>query len=383
MTGLSNLRMKTVFIIDDDRFIRESIQDLLEAEGFRVIAADNGETGIKLAAETQPDLILCDVQMPGVDGYEVLAALRESPSTAVTPFIFLTARSEKSDLRQGMNLGADDYLTKPFGIDELLAAVDSRLARQETLRSRSQQQLTDLRQNIALSLPHELKTPLTGIFTSVELLRMIANGADPAEILDIADTIETSAQKLYRLTQNFLLYARLEVAVHDPEYLKSLRDDLTMQPELVITNTALEIAKRAERSADLSLDVQGATIAISTFDLEKAMIEVLDNAFKFSPPNTRVTVTSSIEADLYQIKITNCGHGMTAQQIADLGGYMQFDRRFYEQQGVGLGLAIAKRLVELRNGQLRIQSTPHETTTICLMIPRASLSPDDFMHRHL
>ncbi|MBF2026134.1 MAG: response regulator [Oscillatoriales cyanobacterium C42_A2020_001] len=371
--------MKTVFIIDDDHLVRESIQYLLESEGFRVIAADCGETGIKLAVETQPDLVLCDVQMPGIDGYEVLAALRDSPVTAVTPFIFLTGRSDKSDLRQGMNLGADDYLTKPFSAKELLAAVDSRLARQEKVRSQSQQQLTDLRQNIALSLPHELKTPLTGIFTSVELLRVIANESDPAEILDIADTIETSAQKLYRLTQNFLLYARLEVAVHDPEYLESLQDDLTMQPELVISNTALEIAKRTERSADLCLEVQGTTIAISTFDLEKAIAEVLDNAFKFSPPRTPVIVTSSIEADFYQIKVKNYGYGMTAQQIADLGGYMQFNRKFYEQQGVGLGLAIAKRLVELRNGYLKIQSIPYETTTVELTIPRAPLLPSELL----
>uniref|UniRef100_A0A832H2Q9 histidine kinase n=1 Tax=Oscillatoriales cyanobacterium SpSt-402 TaxID=2282168 RepID=A0A832H2Q9_9CYAN len=367
--------MKTVFIIDDDHLVRESIQDCLEAEGFRVIAVDNGQTGIHLAVEAPPDLILCDVKMAGIDGYEVLTALRGNPLTVAIPFIFLTAQSDKSALRQGMNLGADDYLTKPFSVEELLAAIATRLARQEMVRSQSQQRLEELRQNISLSLPHELKTPLTGIFTAVELMRVMVNGAEPSELLEIADTIEMSAQKLYRLIQNFLLYAKLEVAIQDPHYQKVAHDDCTMQPELVITNTALEIAKRAERSANLYMDVRRATISVSVFDLEKVMTEVLDNAFKFSTPNTPVTVVSFVEAEHYHIKVTNQGRGMTAQQIADLGGYMQFNRKFYEQQGVGLGLAIAKRLVELREGHLTIQSIPQETITVCITFPCISLVP--------
>ncbi|EKQ69235.1 response regulator with CheY-like receiver domain and winged-helix DNA-binding domain [Leptolyngbyaceae cyanobacterium JSC-12] len=369
--------MKTVFIIDDDHLIRESIRDCLEAKGFRVITANNGQTGIELAGEVLPDLILCDLQMPGLDGYEVLTALRGNPLTVAIPFIFLTGRSDKSALRQGMNLGADDYLTKPFSIEELLAAIDSRLARQETVRSQSQQRLDELRQNISLSLPHELKTPLTGIFTAVELMRVIASEADPSEILEIADTIEMSGQKLYRLIQNFLLYARLEVGAYDSQHQATSEEDVTMQPELVITNTALEIAKRANRSANLYMDVHRATIAISTFDLEKVMTEILDNAFKFSIPDTPITVKSSVEAERYYITVTNKGRGMTPQQIADLGGYMQFNRRFYEQQGVGLGLAIAKRLVELRKGQLTIQSIPEETISVCIMLPCVAFASKD------
>ena len=126
--------MKTILVIEDQPDMRENLVTILRMEGFVALEAPNGRSGLSIALEEKPDLILCDVMMPLLDGHEVLAALRKSPSISGTPFIFLTARGEKQDLRQGMNLGADDYLTKPVAADELLSAIDARLAR-ETRRS--------------------------------------------------------------------------------------------------------------------------------------------------------------------------------------------------------------------------------------------------------
>ncbi|WP_375510983.1 EAL domain-containing protein [uncultured Nostoc sp.] len=126
--------MSKVLIIEDEEAVRENILDLLKAENFETIAAANGKIGVNLAISEIPDLILCDMMMPQLDGYGVLTALRQHPSTVTIPFIFLTAKSAKSDLRQGMNMGADDYITKPFTRAELLSAIMNRLEKHATLK---------------------------------------------------------------------------------------------------------------------------------------------------------------------------------------------------------------------------------------------------------
>jgi DNA-binding NtrC family response regulator len=128
--------MKRVLVIEDDQGIRENILDLMEAEGFCGVGAANGKDGVIAALKSPPDVIICDVRMPELDGYGVLKSLRDRPETAAVPFIFLTAGAEKSDIRTGMSMGADDYLTKPFTRTELLDAVQARLRRHDFLSSR-------------------------------------------------------------------------------------------------------------------------------------------------------------------------------------------------------------------------------------------------------
>ncbi|MCB1078508.1 MAG: response regulator transcription factor [Verrucomicrobiae bacterium] len=127
--------MKTILIIEDQPDMRENLTTILSMEDYEVLEAPDGRQGVQLARDEKPDLILCDVMMPEMDGYEVLNTLRQDRSIAGTPFIFLTARGEKQDFRTGMVLGADDYLTKPVSADDLLAAIESRLER-ETKRNR-------------------------------------------------------------------------------------------------------------------------------------------------------------------------------------------------------------------------------------------------------
>ncbi|MCW6051748.1 EAL domain-containing response regulator [Lyngbya sp. CCAP 1446/10] len=122
--------MKKILVIEDDRVIRENILKLLKAEGFDVTGAENGALGLNAAVSSLPDVILCDVMMPELDGYGVLVALRSHPVTATVPFVFLTGKADRSEVRQGMELGADDYLTKPFTKAELVGAISSRLKKQ-------------------------------------------------------------------------------------------------------------------------------------------------------------------------------------------------------------------------------------------------------------
>ncbi|MDF5713306.1 MAG: EAL domain-containing response regulator [Rhizonema sp. NSF051] len=126
--------MTKILVIEDEKLVRENIIDLLEAESFETITAADGRIGLELAASEAPDLILCDLILPEIDGYGVLRALREQSITAIIPFIFLSAKASRADFRQGMDLGADDYITKPFTRAELLSAIACRLTKQASLR---------------------------------------------------------------------------------------------------------------------------------------------------------------------------------------------------------------------------------------------------------
>jgi YesN/AraC family two-component response regulator len=125
---------KKILVIEDDAITRNLYLKGLEAKGFDMIGADNGRVGIQQAQEYTPDLVICDITMPDIDGYNVLTTLRQDPVTAIIPFIFLTGSSSKADVRKAMELGADDYLTKPSTLDELLRAIAIRLQKQATLQ---------------------------------------------------------------------------------------------------------------------------------------------------------------------------------------------------------------------------------------------------------
>lgn len=126
--------MKKILVIEDQAQTRRLFLECLEAEGFHPLGAENGLSGVQLAQEQLPDLVICDIMMPQLDGYSVLTALHQNPATALIPFIFLTARGTRADIRKGMELGADDYLTKPSTVEELLGAIAARLAKQAALQ---------------------------------------------------------------------------------------------------------------------------------------------------------------------------------------------------------------------------------------------------------
>ncbi|RAJ09104.1 response regulator [Arenibacter echinorum] len=131
--------MKTILLIEDDRALRENTEELLELSGYSMITAPNGKIGIQMAKEKLPDIIVCDIMMPEVDGYGVLKELSSNEKTKHIPFIFLSAKTEHKEIRRGMDLGADDYLTKPFEEEDLVSAIESRLAKVELLGRMAQE----------------------------------------------------------------------------------------------------------------------------------------------------------------------------------------------------------------------------------------------------
>ena len=152
------------------RDILEDMTDIPGYEGFDVDTAENGQVGIQLATQEYPDLIITDIMMPEMDGYDVLKSLRGNIEIVGIPIIFVTAKTSREDLRYGMELGSDDYLTKPFSTDELLSAIHTRLQRRATLHEISEQQFADVKKQFAHTIAHELRTPITGMALAQELL---------------------------------------------------------------------------------------------------------------------------------------------------------------------------------------------------------------------
>ncbi len=364
--------MKTVLVIEDKEIVRDAIQDWLEEEGFQAVGASNGALGIRLAQEQVPDLILCDILMPGTDGYAVLTDLRQNPVTATIPFIFLSVKGTKADVRYGMELGADDYLTKPCTAKELISAVTSRLDRQAQIQAQSQQQLETLRNSIAFSLPHEFRTPLTGILTGADLLRVLAN--NPREVLEVANAIRESGERLYGLVKKFLLYVELEMMKRDSERLQELQMSSPWNPLEVLQSAALRIASRYNRERDLQFSLERAKIFLPEERLIRVVEELVDNACKFSDADTLIQITGVVnesmnETRYYIINIVNQSQGLTLEQISAIGAYVQFNRRQNEQQGTGLGLSITRRIVELYGGRLTVSSVLNGTTNIQVTLP--------------
>ncbi|MBD0301883.1 MAG: hybrid sensor histidine kinase/response regulator [Tolypothrix sp. T3-bin4] len=361
--------MTRILIIEDEQTVRENLLELLEAEGFEATGAENGAIGARLALSYLPDLIISDVMMPELDGFGVLELLRKNPLTDTIPFIFLTAKVDPADLRRGMCLGADDYLTKPIRAKDLLQAIATRLEKQAAIERQQAQKLDELRGSITLSLPHELRTPLNGILGCAEVLIADYEALEPDERLEMLEGIRTSGKRLYRLIQNFLLYAELELISTDPGRLKLLRSEQTQYVKTLIADQAMQQACAANREADLHLKLVEVGVQISANRLNKVVEELVQNAFKFSSPGTPVTISNRVEDDTLILSITDNGRGMSAEQIAGLGAYQQFERKLYEQQGSGLGLMIAKRLSELHAGTLTIESIPEQKTTVLVALP--------------
>lgn len=361
--------MKKILVIEDEQSVRLNILKILKFENFESIGAENGEMGVKLAQEQKPDLILCDIMMPVLDGYGVRNALCQDPVTETIPFIFLTAKAERADMRLAMSLGADDYLTKPFSREELLETIFARLDKQAVVHKQFKEKLDRLKGSIATSLPAELFIPLQKVRSFLETIHREDAALTHPTLLPEAKESYDASLRLERLLQNFLLYALLEITVQVPSQAAAFRGKCTTESADLIAEIAKEKAKEFGRDADLNLQLQPAVLPILAANLAKIVEELLDNAFKFSPPGSLVQVCNSLESGQFRLKITDHGQGLSPQELNTLGAYVQFGQKLNGLGGAGLGLTIAKRLAELHDGILEIDSEPSMYTIVQVALP--------------
>ncbi len=359
--------MYKILLVEDKKELCQEIARWLGYEGYEVYTALNAQDGLKLAAEKTPDLIISDIMMPGTSGYELLFELRKREKERLTPFVFLTALADQTNIRKGMGSGADDYLTKPFSRKDLLETIKAQLEKHDLFKQSIESSLKQLRTRIISYLPHELRTPLNGILGFGELLAGYQGDFSDNEIAEMGQCILTSGKRLQRIIENYLVYIQLELS----EQYKPGKIPAEILEDIIYSE-CFTIARNYHRDSLLQTNIQPVDLLITEDYLRKILRELVDNAFRFSSESDYVEVNGKVAGNHYLISVKDNGIGMDQEVIKKIGAFMQFDRKKYEQQGLGLGMAIAKRMTELSGGEMIIESKPGRGTLITCKFPHGS-----------
>lgn len=383
------MKNPSILVIDDEAVNFDVIEALLHKEKYQLHYVPNGKLAIASLDTLTPDLILLDVMMPDMDGIAVCQHLKANPRWKMIPIIMVTALNTKDDLAYCLSAGADDFLSKPVNQVELLARIKSMLrikAQYDDIQHLSQIQektihllqsnLQELRGNLQKNFSHELNTPLNSIFGALQLILDSIDTLEKDEIKEFISWALESSYRLDRLTKKFLLYLESELEINrqsqafeplcPPRYtIDSHSFFLTNDHQSLLG----KLAEGYDRPEDLQWELDSGWVRISEKYLFVMLQELIDNALKFSQADSPITIKSEKHQGAMAISVVDQGRGMTDGQIQKIGPFMQFDRDRYEQQGMGLGLALVRNLVNLNHGNLIISSTPGQGLTITITLP--------------
>lgn len=361
----------SILVVEDDAHMREGIQDALEMHGYEVWTAKDGADGLQMLENLVPDLILSDIAMPTMDGYEFYETVRRNPRWTLVPFIFLTARGERTDILQGKRLGVDDYLTKPFETEDLLTAVEARLKRMAEVRAATEAEKDELRKAILDALPHELRTPLTYIKGYTSLLLQDTALMQPEIVHEALEAIRSGGDRIGNLVEDFVFLVALdtgEVAATIGAACELV--DLKFILRTLVTDYQ-QIA--AERHIIIELNIDPSLPRVQGYAqyLANALGRLLSNAIKFSKRDGgQVTIQAWADQGEVHVAIKDTGIGLPAAEIPKIfERFYQVDRARLEQQGVGLGLPIARGIIEAHGGHITVESKVGVGSTFTVILP--------------
>ncbi len=356
-----------ILLVEDEPVVRTVAEDLLVTFGYTVTAVANGAEALAALEISRPDLIMSDVRMPLVDGFQLLEKVRADPVWQQIPFIIVSAKAESTDLRMGMSLGADDYVMKPYRPAELEKAIAVRLKRARRIK----EAMANHQRFLTRILPHELRTPLTGVIGVGDLMAdTVAEGGQltPGELADYARILQQSGERLFRIVENFLLWSRLESAMAVPVAPGQSPFVVVTVSRIQVRELAAAVGANFKRQSDLHVDgPEETSIKVGTHDFEFVATHLIENAFRFSMPGSPVQVSIQVEAGMFRLRVADVGRGMTAEQIERVGLHRQFDREKIEQQGTGMGLMLATSYSRLSGGSLKLQSGADGKGLVALM----------------
>jgi len=368
-----------IFVIDDEPDNFDVIETFLSDADYQLNYAASGQEALMLLNTFSPDLILIDVMMPGLDGIEVCQQLKASSQWQAIPIIMVTALTSKEDLSRCLEAGADDFISKPVNRFELRARVKSMLRikqqydriqefsviQRDTINILGQN-LEELTGNLAFSLSHELNTPLNGIIGVIEVLKDNIQDMEITEVREILSWADQSANRLNELTKKFLLYLQLEITVSQQKDLGAAQTQFSAAD----IKMALAIhAKSYERNEDLKFELEEANLSLPEKYLSILLKELVDNALKYSACGTEIQIKSQIIDGMLNISIHDWGRGMTAYQISRIDAFRQFERKEHQQPGIGIGLKIVMKIVQLAGGHFSIQSVYKRETKVTISLP--------------
>jgi two-component system sensor histidine kinase/response regulator len=343
-----------ILIIEDTESIRNELKDILLFEGMHVITAENGQEGIDKAKEYLPDLILCDIMMPIKDGYEVFNEIKTNSNLIFIPFLFITAQTTVENIRKGMIMGADDYITKPFNVDLLVKSIEIRLLKEAKRKQSERGKIETLQYNISSAIPHELLTPLNGILGLSNLIKDPNFKVDETEVRDLASGIFDSGNRLLNTLTKFITYTEIELLINNKESANLLNNEIINMGEHELKEQMHVIARTFSRESDLDLNIRSFKAKIPAYHFKIIMENIVDNAFKFSKNMDKVEVVVEVEDYHVNITLIDNGVGFNEVTLKEIGAFTQFERSRMEQQGLGLGLITTQKLVEFYNGKLNI-----------------------------
>jgi DNA-binding response OmpR family regulator len=360
---------KRVLIIDDEKHLLIVLAAFIRRAGYTVLTADNGKDGLRMALESQPDLILCDVMMPPPNGFELKKVLAESPRTAEIPFIFLTARSAASDKVFGMEAGADDYITKPFNDQELLARIKAVLRRSQKPVGHAvpatpavsmppemvEQQMAGIREEMMKRVTHELGLPLTRIMASLEMVLMKRYVNPQEQEISFQNSLN-SAAFLRGLIDDFIIMASF-----DDGKPNTFRQIIHLNQDL-LEPIQQSYEKYGKKSIQVVQTVpKNLELYAPKIEFRRAVYHLVDNAFKFSPERGKVEIAMvphGVGGGIFTV--TDQGSGIPAGQKDYI-----FER-FYQgsngvdsdYNGLGIGLNVVRIFALSIGGEVNFPDTP-------------------------
>ncbi len=348
-----------ILLIEDDRIVLNNLEALFYLNDYEVFTSTNGPDGIILAEEIKPDIIICDVVMTCMNGYDVLKYIRSSIELFATPFIFLSGCDENYSLRTGMELGADDYITKPYDNNVLLNAVNSRLLKHIHFKKHYEGRIENMKKTMIFGVPHEFRTPMNTILGFSHFLRDNCSQVSPDEAYKMLDMINRAGTRLLNQLININLY----YSFHTEFNFDKIENEYIDNPIFVIEEQATDVGLMYDKSFTITKLTDELKIRIYNDYYRKIVTEIIDNAYKFSNKNNIEIIVESTD-DKFVISITNFWKPLTEIEIAKIGAFTQFDREFQEQQGSGLGLTISKVLTQLYGGSVEISSDKIQSNTV-------------------
>lgn len=375
----------TILLVEDDEPMLEGMSDLVEAANLagdgvtydiKVLSAANGLEALqKLGAET-PDLIVSDIMMPHMTGYEFLEEVRKNPDWFQIPFIFLTARGETQDYNMGKLGGANLYITKPFNSAVFLQHVTTQLNNGLKRSKWQKEQVDTLKRQILQILNHEFRTPLTYVTAYYDMLSTgvseLANGKEPLEYLR---GIQAGCKRLSRLIDNFMLI----IAIKSGEIRSSYEQEVEPIPDVAaLVEAAIQNYQAQAQQLGVTIHANygsnlPALLGVPRY-LQKSVELLLDNAIKFTKRNDtapqEVQVSVQATEQRIELSIADSGIGFPDHMKNKLFEvFVQYNRAFTEQQGAGVGLSIVKGLVDLHGGKIEVETTEGVGSTFTILLP--------------
>lgn len=366
------LKNSNILIVDD---ILENIQVLagiLSKEGVKISIATNGLQGVDTAMKLLPDLILMDVTMPEMDGYEACKLLKDNETTANIPIIFLTARVDTNDLIKGFQAGGVDYITKPYNPTELLARVvnhlDLKFAKEEIEKAKEKLELANRDKDRFLALvSHDLRSPFAGIIGLVDLVVDDFDSFDKDELFSYFKTFQTSLRVQHKFLEDLLAWGNFQMGRRQLKMSKLNISELVANNIILLENTANTKSITLETNIDSHLEVYADSKMIPSI-----VHNLISNSIKFTRPGGTIKISASVENDIATISVEDNGVGMDAEQLAKL---FRIDSVFSipgteNEKGSGLGLILCKEMIELNGGTIWAESEESKGSTFKFTLPK-------------